>query len=187
MSIPEFERAEYNQATIVDGETGYIAGSPRANMAVIPLALIYGAIAAVIGAVGYALVGMTGFMVSIVTIGIGYLVAKAMMTATRGVGSRQCQVAAVALTYLSASGGRLLDLLYQVHKQGYALTQVSPVFMLTYTLFGPFLRLGRDPLWGLMGLLILFYGLRTAWQMAAGAPGFGQPGGPRMTVMGLRR
>lgn len=59
--------------------------------------------------------------------------------------------------------------------------------MLTYTLFGPFLRLGRDPLWGLMGLLILFYGLRTAWQMAAGAPGFGQPGGPRMTVMGLRR
>jgi hypothetical protein len=187
MSIPDFERAEYEEPTVIDGTTGYVETSRRAGLAVFPLALLYGAGAAVVGAVGYALVGLTGFMVSIVTIGIGYIVAKAMMTATRGVGGQPYQIAAVVLTYLSASVGRVIDIVVEAHKQGYSLSQLSPTFLVSYSLFGPFLRLTNDLGWGLMGLLILFYGLRTAWQMAAGAPGFGQQGGPRMTVMGLRR
>jgi hypothetical protein len=187
MSTPDFDRAEYVEPDVIDGNTGFVVGSPRANNAALPLALVYGVGAAIVGAIGYAIIGLSGFMVSIVTIGIGWLVAKAMMTATKGVGGRQYQIAAVALTYLSASCGRLIDILYEVHKEGYSLSQVSPVFIVKYSLFGPFLRLTNDLGWGLMGLLILFYGLRTAWQMAAGAPGFGQPGGPRMTVMGLRR
>jgi hypothetical protein len=184
MSIPDFERAEYEQPTVIDGATGHVE---RPGMAAFPLALVYGAVAAAVGAVGYALVGLTGFMVSIVTIAIGYIVAKAMMTATRGVGGQPYQIAAVVLTYLSASLGRVLDILFQAHKEGYSLSHISPGFLVSYSLFGPFLRLTHDLGWGLMGLLILFYGLRTAWQMAAGTPGFGQPGGPRMTVMGVRR
>ena len=187
MSIPDFERAEYVKPDVIDGTTGLVDGSARASTAAFPLALVYGAAAAIVGAIGYALVGLTGFMVSIVTIAIGWVIAKAMMTATRGVGGQPYQVAAVLLTYLSASVGRVLDILFAAHRQGYNLGQVSPLFIVKYSLFGPFLRLASDPGWGLLGLLILFYGLRTAWQMAAGAPGFGQPGGPRMTVMGLRR
>ena len=183
----DFERAEYNEPRVIDGDTGMVEGSPRAVLTAFPRAILYGVVAAVAGAVGYALVGLTGFMVSIVTIGIGWLVARAMMTATHGLGSRPYQITAVILTYLSASGGRLLDFLYQVHKDGYAFSQVGPSFLVTYTLFGPFLRLGRDTIWGLLGLLILFYGLRTAWQMAAGTPGFGQSGGARMTILGVRR
>jgi hypothetical protein len=187
MSIPDFERAEYDRTSVIDGTPTYMETPQKPGMAVFPLALLYGIGAAVVGAFGYALIGLTGFMVSIVSIAIGYIVAKAMMTATRGVGGQPYQIAAVVLTYLSASVGRVIDILYQAHKAGYSLSQISPTFLVSYSLFGPFLRLTHDLGWGLMGLLILFYGLRTAWQMAAGAPGFGQPGGPRMTVMGLRR
>jgi hypothetical protein len=187
MSIPDFERAEYEQPTVIDGNTGYVETPQRPGMAAFPLALVYGAGAAIVGAIGYALVGLTGFMVSIVTIGIGYIVAKAMMTATSGLGGQPYQIAAVLLTYLSASVGRVIDIVVEVHKEGYSLSRISPGFLISYSLFGPFLRLTHDLGWGLMGLLILFYGLRTAWQMAAGVPGFGQPGGPRMTVMGIRR
>ncbi len=182
----DFERAEYVKPVVVDGETGYVPGSPRAHFAAFPLALVYGALAAALGAAGYALVGMTGFMVSIVTIAIGWVVARSMMTATQGFGGRRYQVAAVMLTYLSASCGRLLDILYAVSKQGISLSQVAPAFLLRVALLGPFLRLGSNPIYGLLGLLILFYGLRTAWQMAAGTPGFGQAGGPRMGFMGVR-
>jgi hypothetical protein len=192
MSIPDFDRAEYDtpppalEGTVVDSD-GYTIAPQRPALAVFPLALLYGAIAAVVGAVGYALVGLTGFMVSIITIAIGYLVARAMMTATRGIGGQPYQVAAVAMTYFSATIGDVLDDLYHAHQQGMAFSEVSPIFLVKYAVFGPILEVIRSPGWGLLGLLILFYGLRTAWQMAAGTPGFGQQGGPRMTVMGVRR
>ncbi len=187
MSIPDFERAEYEEPTVIDGTTGYVETPPRRAMAAFPLALVYGVLAAIAGSIGYALVGLTGFMVSIVTIGIGYIVAKAMMTATRGVGGQPYQIAAVVLTYFSATMGDVLDDIYRAHQHGMALSDVSPILVVKYAVFGPLLEVASRPGWGLIGLLILFYGLRTAWQMAAGSPGFGQPGGPRMTVMGIRR
>ena len=186
MSIPDFERAEYVEPAVLDGNTGFVVGSPRANNAALPLALVYGVVAGILGAVGYAVIGLSGFMVSIVTIAIGWLVAKAMMTATKGVGGQIYQVAAVLLTYLSASCGDVLDILCAFEKRGIGVSQISPVFLVKYAFFGPFLQLLNSPGWGALGLLILFYGLRTAWQMAAGSPGFGQPGGPRMGAMGLR-
>ena len=181
-----FERAEYVKPVVIDGNTGQVSGSPRAALAAFPLALAYGVLGAVAGAVGYALIGLTGFMVSIVTVAIGWLVARAMMTATRGFGGRQYQVAAVVLTYLSASCGRLLDLLYSAGKQGISLSQIPAAFLLKFAILGPFLRFSDNLFWSAMGLLILFYGLRTAWQLAAGSPGFGQPGGRRITMMGMR-
>lgn len=187
MSTPDFDRAEYIEPTVIDGQTGFVEGSRRARQAAFPLALVYGVVAAVIGAGGYALVGMTGIMVSIVTIAIGWLVARAMMTASRGLGGREYQVAAVILTYLASSCGRLLDILYRSSRAGYSVSQVSTGFMVQYALLGPFLQLSTSLLWGLMGLLILFYGLQTAWQLAAGSPGFGQAGGTRVGFMGLRR
>jgi hypothetical protein len=187
VNTPDFSRAEYVEPPVIDGETGFVEGSRRARAAAFPLAMVYGVVAAVVGAVGYALIGMSGFMVSIVTIAIGWLVARAMMTATRGVGGREFQVAAVVLTYLASSCGRLIDILVSASKAGYSVSQVPTAFVAKYALFGPVLELQSSLLWGLMGLLILFYGLRTAWQLAAGSPGFGQPGGTRVGFMGLRR
>lgn len=188
MSIPDFERAEYEQPIVFDGSTGRVETPQKPGMAAFPLALAYGAAAAVVGAVAYGAIAMTGFMVSIVAIGIGYVVARAMMTATGGMGGRPYQVAAVVLTYLSCNLGSLGSVFVREHVSLTAMLQpeILPQ-MISYLLLGPFLRLTHDLGWGLMELLILFYGLRAAWQMAAGSPGFGQTGGPRMTVMGVRR
>lgn len=189
MSIPDFERAEYHQPPVIDGATGYVETPRQPGMAALPLALMYGVAAAIVGAAAYAAIAMTGFMVSIVSIGIGYIVARAMMTATRGFGGRKYQIAAVVLTYLSCTLGSLCSLLLREHVSPLVLLNHPEILpqLVSYLLFGPFLRFMNSPLWAAMGLLILFYGLRTAWQMAAGSPGFGQQGGPRMTFMGLRR
>jgi hypothetical protein len=186
MSTPDFDRAEYVEPDVIDGNTGFVVGSPRASNAALPLALVYGVGAAIVGAIGYAIIGLSGFMVSIVTIGIGWLVAKAMMTATKGVGGRQYQIAAVALTYLSASCGEILDDVWHIVHSGGQISHFVTPALIPAILFAPFLDLVHNLGWGVLGLLILFYGLRTAWQMAAGAPGFGQPGGPRVGAMGLR-
>jgi hypothetical protein len=164
----DFQRAEYVEPQVMDGE---IVGQPTASAA-FPLALAYGAVAAAVGAVGYALVGLTGFMVSIVVIGIAWLIARGMMTATGGVGGRHFQIAAVILTYFAATCGRLLDIFWAIHRAGGGLGNISPARVLYYAVAGPFLRLS-NPINGLLGLLILFFGLRTAWQLAAGSPGFG--------------
>ena len=72
-------------------------------------------------------------------------------------------------------------------RQGFPAAAVAMGFVAEYVLCGPFLRLTQSPVSGFPGLLILFYGLRTAWQMAAGTPGFGQPGAARLGFRGVRR
>ena len=174
MSIPDFERAEYRQPQTIEGDAPGV-GYSRARGGAFPLALLFGAAAALVGSLGYALIGFSGFMVSIVAIGVGWLVARAMMTASGGVGGQAYQIAAVALTYFAVTLGELLDVL---HSSGFPLTAVFrvPASLLVRELVaGPFLAL-RSPLNGGLGLIILFVGLRTAWQLAAGSPGFGQSG-----------
>jgi hypothetical protein len=189
MSLYDFERGEYVEPQTIDGESGAIEGSQRPRAAAFPLALAYGALAALLGAIAWGAISMTGFMVSIVAIGIGWAVAKAMMTATGGIGGRLYQVFAVVLTYFSCNLGRVLGMFWSDHVSISAILEVRMlVGSIIYLFAGPFMRFAYDnPFWAGMGLLILFYGLRTAWQMAAGSPGFGQSGGPRMTVMGVRR
>ncbi len=164
MSIPDFTRAEYHEPVILDG----YAQNADARL---PHALVYGAAAAVAGALGYALVGLSGFMVSIVAIGMAWLIAKAMMTASGGIGGRNFQIAAILLTYFSVSLGQTMDIVWYLHREGMPLAilfaQYSSV-LLKHLLIGPFLR-GFS---GILGLLIIAIGMRQAWQMAAGSPGF---------------
>jgi hypothetical protein len=173
----DFERAEYLQAEPMEGQ---IVGRPVAasGMSAFPLALLFGAVAAVVGSIGYALVGLTGFMVSIVAIGVAWLIAKAMLTASGGVGGRPYQIAAVVLTYFAVSCGELIHPLWTVVEKGVPILRLLPVF-LKYALLGPFLEL-QDGINGVLGLIILGIGIRAAWKMAAGGPGFGN----RATRMG---
>jgi hypothetical protein len=56
--------------------------------------------------VGYAIfVGMTKIQFALITIGIGYLVAKTVRKASGGLSGRKFQVLAVVLTYLAATMG----------------------------------------------------------------------------------
>ena len=186
--MPEFDRAEYDQPMMVEAY-----GEQPAARAAFPKAVLFGIAAAVAGSFGYAVISLSGFMVSIVAIGMGWLVAKAMMTASRGLGGRQYQVAAALLTYLAVSCGRLWRLWWAIHQQS-AINGGRfgnhPLWFAEIlgqqALFGPFLALTRSPLNAGLGLLILFFGVRTAWQLAAGSPGFGRGGGQRVTPFGLR-
>lgn len=179
-NLPEFERAQYAEPVTIEGNPIEPAGAGA-----FPKALLFGIVGAIVGGAGYGLVGLSGWMVSIVAIGVGWLVGRAMMTGSNGTGGRTYQVAAALLTYLACSGGDLIDLL---HRSGIPLAETFKVpagQLLRYLLLGPFLDL-RNAFNGIIGLFILFIGMRAAWKIAAGTPGFGRSGGARINPFGVR-
>jgi hypothetical protein len=68
-------------------------------------ALTYGVGAAVVGLIGYALIAilLQGWVISYMSIGVGWLVGTAMMKGSNGVGGRRYQIAAAVLTYAAVS------------------------------------------------------------------------------------
>jgi hypothetical protein len=175
MSDLDFGRAEYEQPTVIDGQTGAVDEPGPASVASLPLALLFGAVAAIVGTGVYAAVAMTGFMASIVVIGIGWVVARAMMTATGGRGGQPFQIAAVALMYFSCSTGELISILLGQHSNVLHVFSVPGNYptIAQWIFFGPLMEFTGNPVWAALGLLFLFYGGRRAWAMAAGSPGFG--------------
>ena len=67
-------------------------------------AIAFGAGAAIAGLVLYAVIGIaTGLMIGYVSLAVGWMVGKAMMKGSGGVGGRRYQIAAVLLTYAAVS------------------------------------------------------------------------------------
>lgn len=75
--------------------------------------------AAVLGLIGYATIAiiMQGWVISYMSIGVGWLVATAMMKFSSGVGGRRYQIAAVLLTYAAVSMAAIPIGLYQLYHQ----------------------------------------------------------------------
>jgi hypothetical protein len=66
--------------------------------------LLFGIGGAILGLILYAAFGIiTGLMVGYISLAVGYLVGKAMMKGSNGVGGRRYQIAAVLLTYAAVS------------------------------------------------------------------------------------
>jgi predicted lipid-binding transport protein (Tim44 family) len=77
---------------------------PRDTHAAYMRALLFGCGAAVLGLILYSAFGIfTGLVIGYLSLGVGYLVGKAMMTGSRGIGGRRYQVTAVLLTYAAVS------------------------------------------------------------------------------------
>jgi hypothetical protein len=174
-------------------------------------ALTYGIGAAMVGLIGYALIAilLQGWVISYMSIGVGWLVGTAMMKGSNGVGGRRYQIAAILLTYAAVSmaavpiGIHFADerkqkrqqrevqqqkiedeqrQLEQESGQRSSLPPPAPATRPTISLgtwlgrlallglASPFLELQSSPGWGAMGLLILFFGMRIAWRIAAGRP-----------------
>jgi|SRR5580658_1581172 hypothetical protein len=172
-------------------------------------ALTYGIGAAVIGLIGYALIAilLQGWVISYMSIGVGWIVGTAMMKGSNGVGGRRYQIAAAVLTYAAVSmaaipimmhfaGERRQQRQTQQQKleqeqrqleqdsgqqpsepQSAPKTEKPQVDVMTWLgrvallgLASPFLDLLGNPFWGVMGLLILFFGMRIAWRIARGRP-----------------
>ena len=184
MEVPDFRRAEYVEPRVIEG---YGSRPLRpVDQGAFAKALVFGLVGAVVGCAGYALVGFTGWMVSIVAIGVGWLIAKSMMTGSGGVGGKNYQVAAAVLTYFAVSVGELVDVLHRNEIPLALVGRLPPGFLLQRVLAGPLLAL-RSPLNGGIGLVILFFGMQAAWRLAAGSPGFAQGGnGPRVGPFGVR-
>jgi hypothetical protein len=172
-------------------------------------ALTYGVGAAVVGLIGYAVIAilLQGWVISYMSIGVGWIVGTAMMKGSNGVGGRRYQIVAALLTYAAVSLAavpiwihfadernqqqrtqqqKLADEQRQLEQesgrrpaesQAAPRAERRPVSLGTWlervTLIGlasPFIQLKGNPGWGLMGLLILFFGMRIAWRIAEGRP-----------------
>jgi hypothetical protein len=75
-------------------------------------AIVFGLAAAIAGAAIYAIVAvLTGYEFALIAILIGWMVGRAMMHGSRGMGARRLQVAAVLITYLSITAGYIPGIL----------------------------------------------------------------------------
>ncbi|MGA9305457.1 MAG: hypothetical protein WBW31_08645 [Candidatus Sulfotelmatobacter sp.] len=180
---------------------------PMDSHAAFVRALAYGIGAAAAGLVGYALIAilLQGWVISYMSIGVGWIVGTAMIKGSNGIGGRRYQIAAAVLTYAAVSMAAIpiwIHFASDRHPQNQTLnqrskeqdrefgndaeqqqtdTQPAPgaekprmsfgTWLGTVVLLGlasPFIQLSGNLLWGAIGLLILFWGIRIAWRITAG-------------------
>jgi hypothetical protein len=167
-------------------------------------ALLYGIGAAILGMILYALFEIvTGIAIGYLAIGVGYLVGKAMKRGSGGRGGRRYQIAAALLTYAAVSIAAVPVGIHYYNKQrsakaaqtatvndaqrqhpfpGDEQPQPAPkpagighliIVFLGIGLASPFLELS-DGFGGIIGIVILFVGIRAAWGLTSGV----DPGAP---------
>ena len=151
------------------------AAHPDAHShAVFVRSLLCGVGAAILGLALYATFTiMTHFYLGYVALGVGWLVAKAMMAGSKGVGGTRYQFAAMVLTYAAISLASV-PILVAAALQDAADRGIQTHVpwgsiagkLIAFGIASPFLEL-RTGLWGVVGLLVLLAGLRIAWRMTA--------------------
>ena len=157
---------------------------PRDSHAAFARALMFGAGGALVGLALYVAFALaTGLVIGWVSLAVGYIVGKAMRMGSRGVGGRRYQVVAVLLTYFAVSLSAVPIAIEQsrAHHQAQAQSAENSVQPRAHVNVGrviavlawvgiasPILDLRDDPVHGLVGLIILFVGIRFAWQFTAG-------------------
>jgi hypothetical protein len=149
------------------GQCATAARSGKAinSSALFSQALMLGTMAAALGLVLYsAFTILTHFYLSYVALAVGWLVGKAMMSGSNGMGGRRYQIAAALLTYAAISMSAVPIRIAQIAPAAHVdwLDNIG-----TFALLGvasPFLNLVTG-VSGLIGLVILFVGLGVAWRM----------------------
>jgi hypothetical protein len=121
--------------------------------------------AAVGGLVFYAsFTIITHMYIGYVALVVGLMVGKAVMAGSRGQGGLHYQITACALTYAAISLASIPILLSHV-PPGAAINWAALAGpLLTAGIASPFLALRRGPS-GIIGLVILFVGLRVAFRL----------------------
>ena len=135
------------------------------------VSVVFGVVAAVVGLGLYAgFTIVTHFYFGYVALLVGWLIAKAMMMGSKGVGGAKYQAVAVVLTYLAISLAAIPIMIANYSQNADAApvdwgTHVGELAF--YGLFSPFLRL-QAGVTHIIGLVILFVGIRIAWRIAGG-------------------
>jgi hypothetical protein len=156
---------------------------PQDSHAAFSRALLFGIGGALLGFALYVLFALaTGLVIGFVSLAVGFIVGKAMHLGSRGVGGRRYQWAAVVLTYLAVSLSAVPIAIHQMRQNRQAQTQSTempaqprePVnvgravgVLALLGIASPILEL-QTPVQGLIGLVILFVGIRFAWRFTAG-------------------
>jgi len=140
----------------------------------------------------------TGLIVGYVSLAVGYIVGRGIKMGSRGAGGRKYQIAAVALTYAAVSLAAIpvyISIYAKARKAQTVLVQpqsgnsgdtssstpataanpqprqrpggAAILQLLFIGLASPFLEL-QSPVYGLIGLVILFVGIKIAWRLTAG-------------------
>ena len=173
-----------NRAQVCAECTNKIQGQiPKDTHAAFVRALLFGIAGAIAGFALYVIFALaTGLVVGFVSLAVGFIVGKAMHFGSRGVGGRRYQIVAVVLTYLAVSMSAVPIAIQQM-RQHPAPTQSADAAaapaganmnvgrtLAVLALVGvasPFLDL-ENPVHGIIGLVILFVGIRFAWRFTAG-------------------
>ena len=168
-----------------DCATKIQAQIPKDSHAAFVRALAFGIAGAVVGFALYVIFALvTGLVIGWVSLAVGFIVGKAMHLGSRGVGGRRYQLAAVLLTYLAVSMAAVPIAIHQLRQQHQVQAQSSTAaapqgphermsfgkaigLLALIGIASPFLDL-QNPTHGIIGLIILFVGLRFAWQFTAG-------------------
>jgi hypothetical protein len=162
---------------------------PRDTHGAFGRGLLFAIGGAILGLILYSAVSiMTGLEIGYVSLAVGYIVGRAFMTGSWGIGGKRYQVAAALLTYAAVSMSAVPISLYHTSQSPAAQTEGgetrnvpsdrpspdSPTGLITALLYlgaiglvSPFLELA-EPLRGLIGLVILFVGMQIAWKKTAG-------------------
>ena len=156
-------------------------------------ALLYGLGAAILGMILYATFAIvTGIVIGYAALAVGWIVGKAMITGSKGVGGRRYQIAAVLLTYAAVSTAAIPVWIHYAGQQRHvrqgqttspqgssqsgqqdSAPKARPNLvkalgaLLLLGLASPFLELSGETFGGIIGLVILFVGMRFAWQFTA--------------------
>lgn len=115
---------------------------------------------------------VTGLSIGFVSLAVGYLVGvgAAMKKGAGGYGGRKCRIVAALLTYVAVSMAAVPIYLYLGHGHEISTACQPGVTLITYALIGsdsPILALIASPGSGVIGVVILFVGMRYAWQATA--------------------
>jgi len=174
------------------------AGQPSDSHVAFARAFLFGIGAAALGLIIYSTFAIvTGWTIGYVALAVGWLVAKAMIKGSNGMGGRRYQITAVLLTYAAISLASVPILISYAMKEAPAKVQqdaqtvssdnsasntaqpqepakkinwAAAVGQLAlYGLASPFLEL-QDPAHGVIGLVILFVGLSIAFRLTAAKP-----------------
>ncbi len=157
------------------------AGTPMLNGVAIPAwdatpqnsgqllqGTLFGAAAALLGCILYAAFTIaTGWHFGIVAVLVGYMVGWAVLQGAGGTGGQTYQILAAVLTYFSVSLASIPEILWHWSARGVALTPERIAFLAEYGLASPILDLRYGVGYGVISLVILFYGVRKAWRMTS--------------------